>query len=133
MRRDAVVLRDEMQEMRRARGRVHELHLVECAWKLHEVHVLQLVAQHLLLFRRERVQIPLNGQRSEIQELSESKRRLLIVAGEVLWRGRIERMTWAFSSRISLAWKDTGGSMATSASTSRRWFWITSRMAPVSS
>ena len=44
--------------------------------------------------------------------------------------GRIDRSTLTFSSRMSSASSDAGGSIAKSAKIWRRWFWITSRMMP---
>ena len=49
-------------------------------------------------------------------------------------RGRVTaRSTFSFSMRTSSAAKDSGSSIAVSASSCSRWFWITSRAAPMPS
>ena len=47
--------------------------------------------------------------------------------------GRMALSTFTFSSRSESGSASTGGSIASSATTCRRWFWITSRTAPTPS
>ena len=46
---------------------------------------------------------------------------------------RTAERTFSFSARRSCASKETGSSIAVSASSCSRWFWITSRAAPMPS
>ncbi len=49
------------------------------------------------------------------------------------WASEVAESTLIFSALTSLGWKLTGSSIAVSASSWSRWFWMTSRAAPMPS